>query len=185
MLLLLSLTLLLQPFAFAQIEERSVDFTVSPSVLLGGQTQTHKMGNRVPFPETELCFLIQTHKIGNRVPLPETEFHLLPGGQTQTHKLGNRVLFPETEFCFLPYHTVEVLKGCVRYPLSSYKEIWNSHIGTLSLYVFWHMVQYYEIAGKAVSLHSIKLHVCHVAYITRGSKELVILCTNSTVRLKQ
>jgi hypothetical protein len=39
MLLILSLTLLLQPFAFAQIEERSVDFTVSPSVLLGGQTQ--------------------------------------------------------------------------------------------------------------------------------------------------
>jgi hypothetical protein len=47
------------------------------------------------------------------------------------------------------------------------------------------MVQYYEIAGKAVSLHPIKLHVCHVAYIARGSKELIILCTNLTVRLKQ
>jgi hypothetical protein len=77
------------------------------------------------------------------------------------------------------------IDATVRYPLSSYKEIWHSHIGTLPLHAFWHMVQYYEIAGKAVSLHSIKLHVCHVAYITRGSKELVILCTNSTVRLKQ
>jgi hypothetical protein len=47
------------------------------------------------------------------------------------------------------------------------------------------MVQYYEIAGKAVSLHPIKLHVCHVAYIAQGSKELIILCTNSTVRLEQ
>ncbi len=27
--------------------------------------------------------------------------------------------------------------------------------------------------------------MCHVAYIARGRKELIILCTNSTVRLKQ
>jgi hypothetical protein len=72
---------------------------------------------------------------------------------------------------------------CVRYPLSSYKGIWNSHAGTLPLHVFWHMVQYYEIAGKAVFLHPIKLHVCHVAYIAQGSKEIIILCTNLTVRL--
>jgi hypothetical protein len=45
------------------------------------------------------------------------------------------------------------------------------------------MVQYYEIAGKAVSLHPIKLHVCHVVYIAGGSKELI--CTNLTVKLKQ
>jgi hypothetical protein len=42
---------------------------------------------------------------------------------------------------------------------------------------------HYEIAGKAVPLHPIKLHVCHVAYIARGSKKLIILCTNLTIRL--
>jgi hypothetical protein len=45
------------------------------------------------------------------------------------------------------------------------------------------MVQYYEITGKAVSLHPIKLQVCHIAYITQGSKELIMLCTNVTIRL--
>jgi hypothetical protein len=35
------------------------------------------------------------------------------------------------------------------------------------------MVQYNEIAGKAVCLHPIKLHVCHIAYIAGGSKELI------------
>jgi hypothetical protein len=70
----------------------------------------------------------------------------------------------------------------------------DSHVGTLPLRIAgtWHstplhstphIVQYYEIAGKAVSLHPIKLHVSHVAYIARGSKELIILCTNLTVRL--
>ncbi len=92
------------------------------------------------------------------------------------------------QYCSLPKclnNQADKLAKHVRYPLSSYKGIWNSHVGTLPLLAFWHMVQYYEIAEKAVSLHPIKLHVCHVAYIAEGSKELIILCTNSTVRLKQ
>ena len=48
----------------------------------------------------------------------------------------------------LPQHYIEVLKGCVRYPLSNYKGIWNSHVGSLPLHIFLYMAQYSENGGK-------------------------------------
>ena len=39
-------------------------------------------------------------------------------------------------------HYIAVLKGCVRYPLSNYAGIWNSHVGTLPLCISgtWHSI---------------------------------------------
>ena len=70
----------------------------------------------------------------------------------------------------------------VRYPLSNYKGIWNSQKRITTSMHFWHMAHYYESSGK-YAITSLR-NMCVVFHLrAQESKELIILCTNLTVRL--
>ena len=49
---------------------------------------------------------------------------------------------------------------------------------------FWHMAQYYEIGGKSKFATTTLRYMCVVFCLgAQVSRELIILCTNLTVRL--
>ena len=70
----------------------------------------------------------------------------------------------------------------VRYPLSNYEGIWNSHVELLPLRILRHMAQYSGRSGKfATTLLRYISVLFHLG--AQESRELIILCTNLTVRL--
>jgi hypothetical protein len=79
----------------------------------------------------------------------------------------------------------EVLKGCVRSPLAIYLRRnmeFSLRINT-SMY-FWHKAQYCEIGCKSKFATTLLRHMCVMLRLgAQVSRELIILCTNLTVRL--
>jgi hypothetical protein len=82
-------------------------------------------------------------------------------------------------------HYIEVLKGCVRYPLSSSVGIWNSHVGTLPLHTC--LLAHSTLLGDSSGRYLPPLpnsHVCRARLHRTRELNLIILYTNLTVRLK-
>lgn len=80
------------------------------------------------------------------------------------------VLFKNTTAKFL----AEIAEN-VRYPLSDYVGIWNSHVGSLPLRIYdlWHSIV--RMAGKAVCRHHAKIHVWYVLFGSTSEQKALYL----------